>query len=415
MTTETYSGGQDPLFSVGNGDILPHVAYGATFDNAVDDKRIYVTGQWSYPDYFYVAEHYDYGTPTGREYYSQVPTGSSASGLALFMQGDGIVVLGALTLPGRQGYFPFMSKVTRQLQLVPTFGNPATPGYAILGPESGLEGLETLDQLTARVTPRGIYILAGGEGARPNRLISLDLQGRLDTAFNGSGVLAITGQANHDLHLRALEVPEPYDRLIVAGDETAAGAARATGVFAGVTLAGVLDQGFGAGGFVRHAIPQASAAVSGSLLKHQLKWAVVGLGKALSDTQHSSLLISVNQDGSNDTDLNQGEPLLLEDGLGDLTWLHGAQDPISGVIVAGVRHNPANAAQTWPAFGRIGANGALDPTFGEGGVVTVRDVGFNPNTNKVQAMFVATANRLVVTGFASRSGTKSFMRGYLLR
>lgn len=413
--TDYRSGEEDPLFYGGTNGVLPHLTYGATFDNNASFKSIYLTGQWSNPNYFYIAQHYDYGLPTGKEYFSLPHGAVTACGLDLFLQADGIVALGAFTLPDREGYFPFLGKVTRELGLVTSFGDSATPGYAMLGPASGVRSVEALDRLVVRVTPDRIYILAAGGASQPNQVICLDLQGRLDPAFNGTGMLDIIGQPPKDLHLQSLEIPEPYNRIILAGHEAAVAGAPPAGVFVGVTPDGTLDEGFGPGGFVYPATPVTGVEVFGTFLKHALTWAVVAVGKGLADSKDSGLLMSVNQDGSQDIDFNGGEPLLLGDELGELTWLRGAQDPRNGVIVGGYRLNPVNPNASLPAFGRIGVNGKFDATFGEGGVVTIRNQRYYPGTNRVLAMFVQTDNRVVVVGLVSQSGDRSFMLGYFLK
>jgi uncharacterized delta-60 repeat protein len=181
--------------------------------------------------------------------------------------------------------------------------------------------------------------------------------GHLDQSFGHHGVV-LTALSRSDTYVSSLAI-QRNGRILVAGDTgNRIGLAR-------YTRRGRLDRSFGKGGIVSPKLGRPAEALAIAL---QPDGKVLVAGAIGEGSNNPALLARFNSDGSLDSTFGSGG--LVETTLGGQVGavLALALQP-DGKIVAGGITFTANPTEIKYAVARFDANGAVDATFGTGGVV----------------------------------------------
>jgi uncharacterized delta-60 repeat protein len=222
------------------------------------------------------------------------------------------------------------------------------------------------------VGPSGAITLAGfvcfcthDEALVGSALVRYTPAGALDSTFGSGGVVtrfSLPGGSFNDLAL------DPSGRVVVAGGSDG-------GFFlARYTSAGALDSTFGSGGEVTTRVGSGTNEAANALaLDPAGRIIAAGFTYACGRFTCSDdfALARVNPDGSLDPGFGTGGAVTTDFGPGEVDRARDVALAPAGDIVA--------AGTSGDAFGlaRYTPSGALDPTFGAGGMVTTT---FKPNT-----------------------------------
>ncbi len=280
----------------------------------------------------------------------------------------------------------------------PTFG---TGGGVVLDPSGTLQSAAA----DVAVLPDGRILLAGRIGADA-AVVRLTEAGALDASFGTGGAVRIPfdGPRAGFTSLAVL----PGGAIVAAGlaqddDDTAIGA-----VLVRLTPAGVLDPSFGTAGVVREAPAAASAFLD---LAVQPDGRLVAIGQFEQDGNGDSRFVAVRYlaDGSRDDAFGAGgraAPAAVA-ASGDALAL----DAQGRIIVTGSADTGANVFESEIRTARLTPAGALDATFGTGGIVAaVLPAAFN-----IASAVVVDAQGRATVGGAALSLTTGAASVVLLR
>lgn len=310
--------------------------------------------------------------------------GSDDRAYAIAIQPDGKKVVAGTSL----GYF-ILVRYNDNGSLDPTFGD---------GGQVVTEFSNSVDAAYAVVIqPDGKIIAAGYATADPTQNFALaryNTNGSLDATF-GSGGKVTTDFSNRYDKAYALAL-QPDGRIVVAGYATNSITAEDFAL-ARYNTDGSLDTTFGSGGKITTdfygGLDEALAVavqVDGKIL-------VTG-GSYSGSTDYDFALARYNTDGTPDTSFGT---------LGKTTtdFFSGADEanaiaiqPDGKIVLAGGAENGAGPA--YPDFGlvRYNANGSLDSTFGNGGLVVTS---FNGGNDTVRGVAVLPNGKIIAAGNAA--------------
>jgi uncharacterized delta-60 repeat protein len=216
--------------------------------------------------------------------------------------------------------------------------------------------------------------------------------GALDTSFNKTGDVALTfDRARQSAHLGGVAV-DGSGRIVVAGvSSTVKGLEIA---LARLNSNGSLDTTFGTKGMVLTAVA-GSPAINALVIQPDGKLLVAGWtnigGYSWSDV---AVLARYNANGTLDRSFGQGGVVTAALGaVGTDFWAVALQS--DGRIVAGGEEYPAASNNSLVAVARFNPNGSLDTSFGSGGQVTTSIAG---NYAEVHAVLVQSDGRIVAAG-----------------
>ena len=248
------------------------------------------------------------------------------------------------------------------------------------------------------VQPDGKLVVAGESIGSPSysdfAVVRLNADGSLDPTFGSAGkVTTRLRNVNDRLHALVLQA----DGKIVVGGESYDGSIGGTHFdFALVRYRadGSLDTGFGNGGIVYTQIgPSADSCWALAL---QSDGRIVAGGNSYNAaTDHDFALVRYNANGTLDTTFGSGGKVTTTILPGSNSWdvLYAlALSPDGKITAAGHTTNIG-----WDfALARYGSDGSLDASFGNGGIVTA----FRPYDDDARAVLLQPDGKAVAGGFA---------------
>jgi uncharacterized delta-60 repeat protein len=281
---------------------------------------------------------------------------------AVLWESDGSVLLGGSTLAASADCrrfqlcteTPAVARFTPEGKLDPSF---AAGGLLRLGSLSGLAEFATGRGAIALATrPGGGAFIAGGSGTAAF-LVALGPGGGLDPSFASGGILTAQTPSASSTAVNAVAV-DPANRILVGGnsDVGAAGTIGSGSVVSRYLPGGALDRSYGNGaGFVR--VPNSAKAIAVE---------PDGSSLVLANEYETEALTRISAGGEIDTSFGEeGSTLLdpqheLNPSLNSIALLPGG-----GVLAAGGTRSGRIVVY------RLGADGSLDPSFGDDGTLVL--------------------------------------------
>jgi uncharacterized delta-60 repeat protein len=212
-------------------------------------------------------------------------------------------------------------------------------------------------------------------------LVRYTSSGALDSTFGNAGVVVTTLSSESDGgNAVALQ---PDGKIVVTGSSASRVAVLR------YTQSGALDSTFGSGGFVTTAIPDGS----GNAVALQPDGKIVVAGRTFASTFDGNFaVLRYNSSGVLDSSFGSAGITTTSFGnFGDFASQVAIQ-PDGKVLVCGYRSN--GSTYEW-ALARYTSSGALDSTFGTGGKVTIAT---NSATGAQCGMALASGGKIVLTG-----------------
>lgn len=284
--------------------------------------------------------------------------GNEASAGAVALLPDGrLVVAGTVTTPS--GSALLLARLATDGTLDPTFGSGGTVTTDV-GGDAGVNDL--------LLQPNGALVAVGDATfAGDHRIMAVrwDADGTLDAGF-GTGGVAILDVPGGTFDAGAAIGRQSDGRLVVVG--YAFLAASVDVVLARLDSAGVLDGTFGTGGFSLTDVTGRDD--RGDALVVQPDDTLVVAGFAGFGGGHDSdlLLARYDADGGLDATFGTGGLVVTDDGGTSNDGAHALiRQPDGAYVIAGTAAVGTSARMV---VARYDATGALDPTFGIGGVAT---------------------------------------------
>jgi len=234
--------------------------------------------------------------------------------------------------------------------------------------------------------------------------------GQLDASFGNGGVATVNvAQGGKAVELARGVVVQSTGKVVISGtvehDPAATGdAARDTDIaLARFDQAGKLDATFGSGGVVR--LDLSTGVADGNAFRGDNTWGLTGLagdkllavsaqvGVGEGRRDHDFAIVKLNADGTRDTSFGTGGVAIVGVGPNVSEIPKTALElPDGRIVVTG--YAPIDGIVKIIMF-RLTPQGALDPTFGTGGIAITQLLG---SVSESYAMALA-GNRLVTTGY----------------
>jgi len=161
---------------------------------------------------------------------------------------------------------------------------------------------------------------------------------------------------------------------------------------ADVLFAGELDAGFGVGGKVTTQFGESTSEAAAVARQSDGKFILAGYSSSSSDFDFA--LARYNGDGSPDTSFGTGGKLTTDIGNSNNAAFALAIQPADGKLIAA--GNSFNGTNDDFALVRYKTDGALDETFGTGGIVTTN---FNNSFDYIDAVAIQTDGKIVAAGY----------------
>src|SRR5262245_7992004 len=284
-------------------------------------------------------------------------------------------------------------------------GAQATPGD--LDPSFGAGGLVAIHRGTGNHIASDVLeqpdgrLVATGYIDSTFAIVRLNTDGDLDRTFADAGILMIP-EFGSDAQGNAI-VLAPNGTLIAAGNTALFREGAHYAVLARCDASGRLDPTFGEGGLVQ--LPQ-SDLYSLAAVALQPDGKIVGVGRRRTGNAFDGYVLRLDADGSLDPTFGTG-------GIADFD-VGSFDEPVdlsldtSGRIVVG--GSGGEIGKEDMVVARFDATGALDPTFGAGGIV-IRDLGFGFDT--ASSVRLQADGRIVVGGGPDASVMRFDDRGAL--
>jgi len=280
-------------------------------------------------------------------------------------------------------------QVDGRVVLVGTVGSGATPALArfdasgALDPTFGVGGLvESSPAIAIRPAAVGIQsdgsILLTGSYFTATfsdfTLVRYLADGSVDLSFGVAGVVTsdFSGPGfgfSSDNSTRLLVLPD--DSILVGGSTQQSGSSGDLGV-ARYDADGALDGSFGVGGIARAGFIGPAAGVARDVMAVQADGKVIVVGNRVGDGGEDFAVARYQADGTLDSTFGQGGIVTI-----DLTELDRARAvAVQGdgkIVVAGSVGNRVSrfSINEFLGVARLDADGSLDPTFGTGGIFTL--------------------------------------------
>ena len=232
--------------------------------------------------------------------------------------------------------------------------------------EFGTDGIVTTAVTTGTssckdmmIQPDGKLVLVGDgndDGQNTNSLFVRYLtDGTLDSTFNTIGIVVVDGGTDYE----EMDVVALMDDGSILG----AGSGDVTSLLIKLNADGTLDAGFGTDGI---ALPSMGTAYEGAygLVVNDGSIYVGGYTADEEFIDSDSFIAKLNADGSFDTSFGTNGSTVIDFGVND--WLYDLAIDASGKIMACGETDDQSLLLTV----RYGEDGALDPSFGDGGITT---------------------------------------------
>jgi uncharacterized delta-60 repeat protein len=221
------------------------------------------------------------------------------------------------------------------------------------------------------VQPDGKIVLCGQSGVSPNlhsALARYDRSGRLDATFGTSGKVTIAFNSVSD-YLYAVAI-QPDGKIVAAGSTNTT-----SFLVARFNADGSLDQAFGTNGSVGTTFGDQSAEARGGVVQADGKIIAVGVSGAGSYSELNDFVLArYNSDGSLDQSFATGGKVRTHfpgvDNTGSTATSVALQS--DGKLVVGGYRKQSDRTPHEFALARYNSNGTLDSTFGQAGKVMTR-------------------------------------------
>jgi uncharacterized delta-60 repeat protein len=292
-----------------------------------------------------------------------------------------------------------------------------TPSAGALDPTFGSGGI-------VNTAPSGIAyavalqtdgkIVAGGDsGSGPFSVARYTTTGALDTSFGNGGSVAVSFFNKTSTHLGGVAL-DSSGRIVLAGNSYSP-KIQDNLALARLTSSGSLDTTFGNKGKVL--TPLSGSELDAVVIQPNGQIIVAGWGGTSNSSASFGLLARYNANGSLDTSFGNGG--LVETYLGTGQAVFNALALQSdGKIVAGGKEAPtATSGNFIFAVARFNANGSLDTSFGSGGQVTTSIAGNATGAweTSVHGLLVQSNGMIVAAGTVWTAPSKSNLEVALAR
>jgi len=280
------------------------------------------------------------------------------------------------------------------------FSGTLDPGFASSGTLSHPAATgANLDEAFAATVDGDGRILAAGYVTEPGQLIAvvrLQPNGSLDSSFAGTGTRKVgVGTRARGL---AIAVQPDDDKIVIAGYAAVGGAE----AFAVVRLLtdGNLDPDFGDGGIVTTPFGTRDARAQALALQDDGK--IVTAGWSRNSANRDVALARYDADGNLDPDFGDGGQLTLPAGTGnDEAWAIALSSD-ERIVIAGYA---IDGSEYDVLVARLLDDGALDPSFNGTGL---NRVAFADGVETARGLAIDAGDRILVAGDARIDGVRHF-------
>jgi uncharacterized delta-60 repeat protein len=248
------------------------------------------------------------------------------------------------------------------------------------------------------VQPDGKIVVAGFSSNGTNSdfsLIRLNVNGSLDTTFDGDGKLIVPVGSSND-YGRSVTV-QPDGKILVAGYST--NGTNTDFSLIRLNADGSLDTSFDGDG--KLIVPVGSSDDDGFSVTVQPDGKILVAGYSYNGTGYDFSLILLNADGTLDTTLDSDGKLIMPVGTGGDFGSSATVQPDGKILVAGYSYNGTNYDFS---LIRLNADGTLDTTFDNDGKLIV-PVGSSDDYGS--SVTVQPDGKILVAG-RSRNGLEDF-------
>lgn len=265
-----------------------------------------------------------------------------------------------------------------------------------------------IDAFAVAAQPDGKIVVVGRAGKLnfddDFALVRLDLEGTPDPAFGQDGFALTDFAGSHD---GAVDVVIQPDGRIVAAGWTATGEICADWALARYDAEGRLDASFGDGGritanFTDRIGEAACHLLAGVAVDEAERILIAGSVAGEVTTNLDIVLARYNAEGRPDTTFGDAG-VVLTDVAGDSDFSKDMVLQDDGKIVV-VESSRLTGGMSAEMVIRYTADGSLDPTFGEGGLVTAPDDGFD----SVDVITVQPDGKAIVVGRVDSGNRRGF-------
>lgn len=309
---------------------------------------------------------------------------------AMAVQSDGKIVVAGWA--GKTPSDTFTSAVVR----LDSSGNPDTSFGS-----GGVTLINYLGHVISAMTLQGdgkIVVVASGGPYAAGWVGRLNTNGSLDTSFNGDGFYLLSFSSPPSTlktTLTAVAV-QSSGKILVGGDN------QNDFAIARLTTSGDLDTSFGKKGYAIEGIAAGIDGIYGLAVASDDSIVAAGRGYAATGADFSNMAFArFSANGALDTSFGSSGKVLLD--------MHGFYDQATAVriqtdgkiVFAGRASTSTGDSNYFSIVGRLTANGALDSTFGSGGV---RETSYNTGDyirDTSNALAIDALGRIVVAGFAN--------------
>jgi uncharacterized delta-60 repeat protein len=276
---------------------------------------------------------------------------------ALAFQSDGkIIVAGGAGQPGSYETSALL-RVTADGVLDTSFG---TGGKALIDFGLPSHSHSVVVQSDGKIVVTGeTYTSADGGLFATARVLA---SGALDTTFGTGGKMTHALGTGANAHSMALQ---PDGKLLIGGYATSADTGRPGFVVARFLSNGTLDTSFGTNGFSTASVGTGNNYCHGLML--QLDGKIVLTGSAVTATNYDFSLVRFNSDGLLDTTFGNSGIVTTNFALSPRA---SVDETAAGVIQADGKIIVGGYSERKFALARYLSSGALDSSFGTGGLVT---------------------------------------------
>jgi uncharacterized delta-60 repeat protein len=257
-------------------------------------------------------------------------------------------------------------------------------------PPAGYNGTESVV-----IQPDGKIVAAGtycNDDSYPKiAVVRYTISGTLDHTFGSEGIVTTSVGPSQTQDLAYAIAAQDDGKIVVAGSANSYGAM----VVLRYTVSGTLDTAFGSGGIVTTSVGSAGNGVYD--LAVQDDGSIVAAGAAYFSGRAHFALLRYTALGAPDVTLGGSGVVTTSIGAGSATAYGVAIQRDGKIVVVG--------SSSGFALVRYTPSGALDPSFGPGGVVTTS---IESGHESAHAVALQRDGKIVVAGYANDGGSDDF-------
>ena len=236
-------------------------------------------------------------------------------------------------------------------------------------------------------------------GAGINKLIVIryNLDGTLDTGFNGNGIVIALSDGN--IVTPTSVAIQADGKIVIAGFGFKFKGGYFDFFVVRLNSDGSRDASFNGNGLVNTHITSLDNYAQSVIVQPDGKIVVAGYGNERSSVRDRIIVVRYNSDGSLDPTFNGNGKFISPSSIGDSVAYDAVLQSDGKILLAGVNNNFALL--------RLNQNGTLDSSFNDDGLVVTS---FDGNTSKANALTIQSDGKIVAVGCAYPTQTicKSF-------